>query len=52
MSSITVTTQAGIHSSYDHNTHSSPPNTDPITWIIVGVISLIVLVRGVIKTFK
>lgn len=52
MSSITVTTQAGIHNGKPNNSVESPVNTDPTTWIIVGVISLIILVRGAIKTFK
>jgi hypothetical protein len=52
MSSITVTTQAGIHSGKHNNPVESPANTDPTTWIIVGAISLIILIRGAIKTFK
>ena len=52
MSSITVSTTAGIHHKHNHNTPGQPANTDPITWVIVGVICLVILVRGAIKTFK
>ena len=58
MSSITVTTQAGIHNSHNHNTKGSGSNTDhvlctdPVSWIIVGTIMGVILVRGFIKTFK
>jgi hypothetical protein len=52
MSSITVTTQAGNHNSHNHNTKGSEPNTDPVLWIIVGTIIGVILVRGLIKTFK
>jgi hypothetical protein len=52
MSSITVTTQAGIH----HGSHSHPYPTgehaDLTTMVMVGVICGVILIRGIIKTFK
>jgi len=52
MSSITVTTQAGIH----HESHSHPYPTGEhaglTTMVIVGVICGVILIRGIIKTFK
>jgi hypothetical protein len=52
MSSITVTTQAGIHSSHKHNNPNSTPETSMCVWIPVLTIMTIILVRGIIKTFK
>jgi hypothetical protein len=52
MSSITVTTQAGIHSSHQNNNLGSQAETRLEIWIPVLTVALIILVRGAIKTFK
>jgi hypothetical protein len=53
MSIITVTTTAGTHHKWrNHNVKGEEANTDPICWTIVGIIGVIILIRGLIKTFK
>jgi hypothetical protein len=52
MSSITVTTQAGIHNkSHSHN-YPKGEGADATTMIVVGAICAVLLIRGVIKTFR
>jgi len=52
MSSITVTTQVGIHNkSHSHN-YPKGEGTDATTMIVVGAICAVLLIRGVIKTFR
>lgn len=53
MSSITVTTTAGTHHTWrNHGVMGKEANTDPICWTIVGIICGIIIIRGLIKTFK
>jgi hypothetical protein len=53
MAVITVTTTAGTHHKWgNHSVKGEEANTDPICWTIVGIIGVIILIRGLIKTFK
>lgn len=52
MSSITVTTQAGLHHSHHNDNTGSQTETRLEIWIPVLTVALIILVRGAIKTFK
>ena len=53
MAIITVTTTAGTHHKWkNHSVKGEVANIDPTCWTIVGIICGIIIIRGLIKTFK